>query len=180
MKKLIKSMLFFCIICSLSFAQSPIDKGTFKIGGGLSYESYHFDDKEDNYYNFSLTPQFYYFLLKNLSIGISTEYFHSKAESGCGYERIDLDPGIFYYFHYKNIYPFIFVEVGRQSMLTIRINANNSYRKSPYSKVGCGLDIFLLKNVSIEPYIYYIDYASSAQIPYKNIIGTGVRLAIFL
>ena len=180
MKKLIKFMLLFCIIVSLSFAQSQINKGTYKIGGELSYKSYHFGDKEDNYYNFSLTPQFYYFLLKNLSIGISTDYLYSKKESGYGYERIGLAPGIIYNFNYKSVYPFIFVEVGRESIWTIRVNANNNYRKLPYSKVGCGLDIFLLKSVSIEPYVYYKDYASSAQTPYKNIIGTGIRIATFL
>lgn len=183
MKKLIKSTLLFCIIVSLSFAQSQIDKGTFKIGGGLSYKSYYFKDKEDNYYNFSLTPQFYYFLLKNLSIGISTEYFYSKADPGNVYERIGLAPGIFYYFHYKNIYPFIFVNICRKSIWS-KHAANFTTPPSSYRlynmKLECGLDVFLLKNISIEPYVYYTFDDISKNKCLKNTIGTGIRIATFL
>lgn len=179
MKKLIVIILAIIFI-SLSFAQSPVDKGTYKIGGGLSYKSYYYKNKELNYYEFSLKPEFYYYLLKNLSIGISTEYLYSKTESGYKYKRIDLAPGIIYNLHYKNIYPFIYCCVCPKFIWNKRINANNTYVKLPYLKVGCGLDIFVSKNISIEPYVYYTFDDISKETSLKNSIGIGIKIATFL
>lgn len=180
MKKLIKFMLLFCIIVSLSFAQSQIDKGTFKIAGGISYNSYWYDNENyKDHYDFSLNPQFYYFLINNFSLGAYATYLYTKVYDSYTRTNIDLTPGISCYFNYRNIYPFIFCGAGYRSTYNDYSFDGTSKSWAYIVKFGCGLDFFISENISIEPYIDYTTIVKTSTVK-RNEVRIGIGIGNFI
>ncbi|HCK99852.1 MAG TPA: hypothetical protein DHW42_07100 [Candidatus Marinimicrobia bacterium] len=180
MKTLIRSFLLLYIIASVSFAQESIEKGTIKLAGGISYNSYWYDDENyKDHYDFSLNPQFYYFVTNNFSLGTYATYSYAKVYDRYTRTDIDLTPGISYYFNYRNIYPFVFCGAGYRSTYNDYSFNGTSKSWAYIIKFGCGLDFFISENISIEPYINYTTIVKTSTVK-RNEVRIGIGIGNFI
>jgi len=107
-KVLILFIVFFCI--PTIFSQTPLNKGTYSIGGSISFTSKSGDRGVITENEFIFNPQFGYFLFDNILTSIAVSYSHFKTEYQHGNqwtERYGIGPSVRYYFDTQVVKPFI-------------------------------------------------------------------------
>lgn len=184
-----KRIILFTVLLLITtnvYAESPTDKGVYSLGGSISYRNVNSDSGSDSDI-FLFSPSAQYFIYDNFAVGASLIY--EKTSGTIDNESYGIGPTLRYYLPYKTVNPFF--EVGysylknksEMSSLTLKTTSNN------YS-IGCGLDFFLSRNVSIEPVIKYSwrdykDKFSSGLITPTDrdekslYIGIGINVFIF-
>ena len=79
MKKIIIISLF--IFSSALLAQSPLVKGTYSIGGNISFSSSSEDGEDNSSSIFNVAPKIGYFFIDNIYTGSSLLYnYYSRGE----------------------------------------------------------------------------------------------------
>lgn len=174
------ALLLLIITASLSFAQNPLKRGVYTIGGSASFmkSNYKFDNIEDKFTYITIAPTFGYFVTNNIMINgrLGFSYYESESTMGSGptykgYSRYYIiGVGARYYFNAETIVPFL------------GINANYTKQFNPESDgrivsfLG-GINYFLSKEVTLEPFVSY-EFSSTSLSRYKKTtlsFGIGVN-----
>ena len=170
------------LITTSVFAESPTDKGVYSLGGSISYSDIDSDDSDARFFEFS--PSGRYFIYDNIAIGGSLTYSKTSGSGSFDSKSYGIGPNIRYYLPYEKVNPFI--EAGYSYLRNKYKNSLfTSKRTSDEYTIGFGLDLFISRNVSIEPTVSYswMDYKSDIRdidMDEKTLyFGIGVNLFIF-
>jgi hypothetical protein len=167
------------LITTSVFAESPTDKGVYSLGGSISYRNIDSDiGSDDNMFQFS--PSGRYFIIDNIALGGSLTY--EKSSGSFDTKSYGIGPNIRYYLPYETVNPFF-----EASYSYLRTKFETSLFSSKITSdeytIGFGLDLFISKNVSIEPVVNYSwrDYKSDTRDMDEKTLyfGIGVNLFIF-
>jgi hypothetical protein len=168
------------LITTNVLAESPTDKGVYSLGGSISYRDVDGDyDLDEKIFTFS--PSGRYFIFDNIALGGSLTY--SKNSWGSvDAKSYGIGPNIRYYLPYKTVNPFF---EASYSYLRTKFDDTLSTSKTTSDEytVGFGLDLFISRNVSIEPVVNYSwrdDKSGTFEWDVKTLyFGIGVNLFIF-
>lgn len=175
--------LLLIIISSMSFAQNPLKQGVYTIGGSANFmkSNYKFDNIEDKFTYITIAPTFGYFVTNNIMINgrLGFSYYESESTSGSGqtykgYSReYIIGVGASYYFDAETFVPFL------------GINANYAKRFDPDTDgrlVGFlgGINYFLSKEVTLEPFISYELSSTSLSRYKKTTLSFGIGVNYYL
>jgi outer membrane protein len=165
--------LFF--ISGLSSAQSVIERGTFSINGNISFTSNQEETSDLNSTLFIFNPRFDYFIIDNLSLGLSLNYQHSSF-SNFSSSRKGIGPSLRYYFNMPAVKPFLGVGYAYADDNT-SIIYNNMI-------MNAGVDYFLTDDVAIETILSYtisnVKYPQDYEMFYSDLKTTRKSLSIGL
>jgi len=148
--RLSKYILTILLTFSMITASSYIEKGTWNISGSIYFtDNITNNDFYEKY--FYIKAGTYHFVHKSISIGSDVSY--TRIWDGDDITRYyTINPGIrLYLLTGEKIFPFI--KTSGEYYL-VKYNDGSSYDITGYF-YGCGTDIFLRKNVALEPYCNY-------------------------
>ena len=145
----------FCLFLSMPVfvlgQNYPIDKGSIILGGTASFQSLGGEDLrgDDRTSLFTLTPQFFYFVAPNFSVGAILNY-QSISRGDFSDSAIGIGPTVIYFFGdaSSNTYPFL----GASYIYT---SDEDSYTKNDIRLMG-GSAFMIAKNVSITGDVFYL------------------------
>jgi len=170
-------------LCTLSFAESPLDKGNYDLSGSISYDRYR---SSGEYYtsestDIELTPEYGYFVKDNLLIGGKVTYYYSKYEYNGDsysyknkYKYLGVGPLARYYLRTdKNLFPFI----GASVLYTKYLGEDEYFYNTT---VDTGVDIFIAKSLALEPFISYRTSNYSSSDAHSHDFIFGLRLNYFI
>lgn len=142
------------IIYSSSFSQELFKQNNMSAGGNFSYSSKASEGVSDNLNILNLTPQFDYFIIDNLSIGLIVNIESTNREKFFD-SNLGFGPNLRYYFQVENLYPFAGVSF-------IYSNHKYGYDETTQYKVtetqfvlSAGIEILLSSSVTFEPILSY-------------------------
>ncbi|MCX6152398.1 MAG: DUF3575 domain-containing protein [Ignavibacteriales bacterium] len=195
MKFLRSFSILFILLSVYFYAQTPVSKGVYSLSGSLSYSSIsvQWQSYEDTETRFNLNPGADYFIIANLSLGLSINYNRSSFNDFWEYS-IGAGPAIKYYFSVEKVIPF----VGAFYNYTA-INKANSYRYGPdverkvykvHTNVFsffAGIEYFLGRNVALEPKVTYTIYKEKEDagtyyplVTTTKIFAVGIGISVFI
>lgn len=177
---LVLSTLLF--ISSIVFAQSPLNKGTYTVGGNISFSSYSQKNNSDNQNFLTVEPKLGYFFIDDFYTGTSLllSYYSSGSYSSTTY---GLGPIIRYYFDVENLKPFL----GLEYVYSFMSNGDDSEKNTQTSfTMNAGIDYFITNYFALEGSINYsfinhdfTDGTGSSQLSSKLLnIGVGANYFI--
>jgi len=170
------------LFSSLIFPQSVLKENSYNLNGGFSFsasETNHpeFDSKSTSVI---FNPSFSYHILDVFSIGgnISYRYSEIKINDNSGERKsitrtLNFGPTARYYFHNKNLSPFVDGSLNYSSILG---EDSGGYSVS----FGTGINYFFTKSIALEPKLNYI-FSSYADPDYNSntlFIGIGLNYHI--
>jgi len=180
--KTLFTVLLLIMSQNLIFSQSVLTKGSYNLGGGVS-----FSITDNNYpdYNSKIklilfNPSINYHVLKVLSIGANIHFHYSdeKIETDSTIQRLNkrilcFGPTIRYYFHDKNFAPFVESSILYSILLPETISG---YRIS----FGAGLTYFFTKSAALEPHVSYLfnTFTNSDYNIKTFLLGIGIKYYI--
>jgi hypothetical protein len=178
----IMKSVFQLIICLvvvvplLAFGQSyAIDQGSIILGGTASFQSLGGEDLrgDDRTSLFTLTPQFFYFVVPNFSVGAILNY-QSISRGDFSDSAIGIGPTVVYFFgdESSNMYPFL----GASYIYT---SDEDSYTKNDFRLMG-GSAFMIAKNVSITGDVFYLIESYKSDNADDSVSGNtfGVELGV--
>ena len=184
MKASIIFIVVFLFIPNLTWSQSSIQKGTFSLGGNISFTSNYEESSDLNSTIFIFNPRFDYFVINNLSFGLMLN-FQNTSFAGHNNSSWGIGPWARYYFEVQPIKPFLGIGYSfaqqNSSISDDKIKQNNII-------LSLGADYFLTNDVALETIISYtfmnIKYPQSYSIYYSDLktqrkalsIGLGVNV----
>lgn len=180
MKKIFLVLITFTLFLKTEYilANDLIKEGTYGIGGSGSISVNHIENNNliYNLTSFVFQPNILYFFSKGLALGSVIEYNWVKSNGLYNYKSKywGFGPQIRYYFLQNQYNPFIYINYQYQSDF-LKSDGNNNTLKSNKFSIGLGLDLFIIKNVAIEPSLEYYKYQSDND--YKS---EGVELNVGL
>ena len=138
-------------IPNLIWSQTSIEKGTFSLGGNISFTSNYEETSDLNSTIFIFNPRFDYFIINNLSLGIMINY-QNTSFVGQNNSSWGIGPSARYYFEVQTIKPFLGIgySFAQQdaSLSDDKIKQNNII-------LNLGADYFLTNDVTLETIISY-------------------------
>lgn len=150
MKTLLSLAIILSFVLSIR-AQNPIPSNTVNLSGTASFSSQSYDEGDDNRDVLFLNPQVGYFIIDNLSFGLSVNYerislnSYSTADWGVG-------PFIRYYLNFDKANPFISVGYNYCENENLVVDENTTVNQYVFSG---GLDYFITDNVALEAILSY-------------------------
>lgn len=184
MKKLIVVLFAFIFSVSIS-AQSPISKGSFTVGGSISYSSETFEKQDTDYSIFRFNPQFGYFFVDNFYTAISITY-NNYSWGKYSTDQVGLGPAIRYYFDAEKLKPFIGVAYGYLKQTDEGDDDDDKITSSEW-RLTAGADYFITESFALEASLNYsfINY-DYPDVYYNNDrkskmfqVGVGVNYFIY-
>lgn len=177
-------ILIILLASTASFAQSAISKGSFTLGGSISFSSESYEVNSDNQNIFKFNPQFGYFFVDQLYAALSVDYTHYSM-GGNSMHNLGFGPAIRYYFDADKLKPFLglgflYGESGQS-------NFDGSVTNTEW-KLTAGADYFITNNFAIEASLNYsfINYKYPSEMYWpseqkvkKFNIGVGVNYFIY-
>ena len=100
MKK-ITPLIVLLLITTNVYAESPTDKGVYRLGGSINYVHVDSDDESDRS-TFSFSPSLQYFIYDNVAVGASLAYGKTSEDSYDG-ESYGIGPILRYYIFNKTV-----------------------------------------------------------------------------
>ena len=149
------------------YAESPTDKGVYSLGGSISYMNIDSDDGSDEDI-FLFSPSGRYFIFDNIAMGVSLVYRKSSNDTADS-DSYGIGPSLRYYLPEKTMNPFFEVAYSYSKNKSEIFEYTLKSTSNDYS-IGCGLDYFLSRNVSIEPMIRY-SWRKYNYKDYQSLIG---------
>ena len=160
------------------YGESPTEKGTWNISGEMYYSYTKRDGGNDRKYLY-FSPGSYYFVHKNIAVGANLSY----ARLWYDIHTVDyytINPGIrLYLLTGEKIFPFL---LSSFSCYWADYHGGDMYIIYDMN-YGFGVDIFISKNVALEPYFTYHrtqHKGGDSILDKQKIFETGVSLAIFI
>ena len=162
-----KITLFVISICATFGAYSQYNQGRMLVGGSLSFSTVTDKTKDSGTTttlgkstDFSLAPQFGYFVIDNLAVGAGLDIGLGKwkdefdSDDNWNYSSIELIPFVRYYLK-QNIFFQGMIGVGSQKNKYGSANTTE-YKDAIFSwSLAAGYAYFLTDNVAVEPIIGY-------------------------
>lgn len=136
-----------------SLAQSVISKGTYSVGGNMTYSFNKYEDEREKSSQLTLNPSFYYFVANRLSVGMDVEFQHAKFPSNPDgryspdFRSLVLGPSIRYYFGQEKLFPF--AHAGYHYYWYDYPDQKNEITSHAFS-FGVGVDYFFVENIGME------------------------------
>lgn len=183
MKSFVVAFLILC--CTTVYAQSPVSQGSVNLNGSLSYSSQSYDNGNPTLKTLSINPQASYFIIDNLSLGLSVNY--ERISIGASSTNYGIGPSLRYYFDCGKLYPFLSAGYS----FTKSFNSiNDDVTKGNQYILQAGACYFITKSVALEASVSYkrehktLPDSYSAYYrdlePKSNIILFGVGINFFL
>jgi hypothetical protein len=195
--------IFCLVLISAAFlsAQDDVGLGTFSLGGGVSSTSTKIQGDDKWASSYVIGPEFYIFLSRFFALGgvLNFNYYKHDDTSIIGFGN---GPGLKFYipFHRKFKMYFGAQYLYNQSQMTYKYYYyyyNDVEVKQTYSNwdisATIGFDIFIAKNVALEPYINFrrdqsqlkyeydaYDQDNTQKNPFTLSISEGLRIAVFI
>jgi len=152
---MIRSVFTVILICIIFFSSfSQIKEKTYLAGGGLSLSYIDISHKENNSFNFSISPDAGYMFTDAFGMGLSLLYSISNSDD---YKENNLGIGPYarYYFNKEMVSPFL-TGIFEYEKKTTHYNGekkiNNSYLGAAF---GPGIAFFINNHVSLEAMLTY-------------------------
>lgn len=169
MKKNLTAVFFFSFIL-VNFAQSPVSKGVYFLGGSIYYSSQSSDNSDSSTDTFIFSPRVGYFFIDNFYVGLSVNYdkhsFGDNSSSNYGF-----GPEVRYYFDAnEKIKPFLGLAYNYRS-------ADGDVSYNTFTVNG-GADLFIARNFAIEGSIDYSIINRKSSIPYFSTDDTVKRFQV--
>jgi len=176
---LFAGMFFFA---SLIFSQSVLKENSYNLSGGFSFSASETNHPEFDSRSTSVifNPSFSYHILDIFTFGgsISYRYSETKINDDSGERKsiirvLNFGPTARYYFHNKNLSPFV---EGSLSYSSILGEDSGGYSIS----FGAGVNYFFTKSIALEPKINYV-FSSYTDPDYNSntfFIGIGLNYHI--
>ena len=146
-----KPVIFFAILCislnhAFSQASYPMDKGAFKLGGGISLRNSNWDDPDGGEHSFSFYPTAQYFIIPGLAVGGGLNFFYYFSRGNTN-NNFRLGPTVSYYFgdEENKFLPFI----STSYLFSTRLNRNFN-TISHTSNFSLGGAYMIVRNIAIE------------------------------
>ena len=146
------SIVLLLLFVSVNSAQGPIPKGTFNLDGTISFTSTSSDGRDDSRNSFQLNPQVGYFIIDNLSFGLSVTYSTTSIGDNSTYHWA-VGPAARYYLNLDKIYPFIGLGYSFSEMSFLNEVENIKSNQLTFSG---GFDVFITESVAIETLLSYM------------------------
>jgi hypothetical protein len=164
--------VFICLTTFSSFAQieaeTPINKGSWLVGGNLNFSMGESDFKFDE---FNANPMVGYFVGKKLVFGISQSFNYSRSNvTGKWLGSYTLQPFARYYFNQKKFTPFVEAAYGPEWWKGEFTFGSESYRTKGTTlslRGAVGANYFISKNVALESIINYNPTSSYSDINFN-------------
>lgn len=176
-------ILFFILFSNTNlFSQEGLKKGVYSLSGSITFSSSTNESKygETKDLNFLMTPALIYFVVDNLSAGLSVSYGYfeltikDKIREDKYIQRpFSIGPVIRYYFSGEEFIPF--VEAGYRYSNSMRGNEDmNSF------SFAVGINYFLSKSIALEPYAEYTKTNYIVADQKISRISIGIRINYFI
>jgi len=143
---------------------NPTDRGTYTIKGDLSYSYTSYSGTENSFSELVVNPSVSYFLANNLSVILALEYKYISYEE-FNYISWGIGPGLRFYLGSNFYHPFIGIQY------IFNLDKEPGVKSSTLS-FETGLDLFLTKNIAIEPILKYQFITHN---DFKEIIGSNSK-----
>jgi hypothetical protein len=157
------------ILVSNVNAESPTDKGVYRLSGSISYSN----TNKNGGTMTSITPAFIYFVYPNIAVGASILYWDFKTDNSES-KTYGIGPVVRYYFGKDAIYPFASVEYTYTKDKFESNSSGLSYKSTGHGNdvtLGLGIDYFLSKNVALEPIVRYtFSHSDSSVVSHKRLV----------
>lgn len=177
------AVLFVLFFTVSVFAQSPIGKGSYSIGGNISYTSETYEDSDDSQNTFLFNPQLGYFFIDNFYTALTLTYGYNSI-GDFSYNSYGIGPAVRYYFDAEKLKPFL-----GASYSYLKFTESNSDDETTHTefKLTCGADYFVSDGFALEVSLNYsfINYDLPSNLYDNNnsvkkfVIGIGVNYFIF-
>lgn len=170
MKNLIIALLL--LVPSLILAQNPVGKGTYTIGGTISFsrtsESGFIELKNDGFESklkrsnsndiFTIAPKMGYFFIDNVYTGMSLQYTYQSGDNNSS-STYGIGPAVRYYFNISQVKPFLGLEYTYQ-FSSFENDTDEDTQKS--FTISGGIDYFITNYFALEASLNYSmsDYKS--------------------
>lgn len=169
-------MLMLMISVTNIFAQSPVSKGTYSVGGEISFTSQSQNDDSESDIYFNVAPNLGYFFIDNLYSGISVQYLYTSFDN-LSINHYGIGPLLRYYFDVNQIKPFLGVGI---DYFYYKMENSSEGNSQTSIKLSGGIDYFITNYFALEASINYrVTFLSYSD---NNInqfnIGIGARYFI--
>jgi opacity protein-like surface antigen len=144
-------LLLALLFSSISLAQPALEQGVINLNGTLSFSRQSSDDINDGNSVLSLNPQAGYFVINNLSAGLSLSYNNTRF-LGRNFTTWSIGPSVRYYIGGNNIIPF--ASVGYSYFEEFN-SLSSELLKGNSLTLGAGINYFLNQNVALETVVNY-------------------------
>ncbi|MBI9034316.1 MAG: outer membrane beta-barrel protein [Bacteroidales bacterium] len=157
----IYALVLVLLIGNCCMAQT--EQGKFVIGGttnlSLKFENYKYniDNSSTKYSTFQAYPEFGFFLIDNLSLGLRMGYLNSwliDEESPFTIRELGINPFARYYILETNIRPYVDLSAGYHLLTSLIGRDKKQYGGIEYSG-GVGVAYFISKSVSLDAQMNY-------------------------
>jgi len=174
MKKLfVLSILFF--ISTSIFAQSTLRKGTYAVGGNISFSNYSESSNSGSLSYFIFAPNLGYFFVNNFYTGLSLQYTHYSSSGDFSNSLYGLGPAIRYYFSNNNLKPFLGLNYTYSK--TTESNTDDYNSQSDFTVSG-GINYFVTNYFALEGKISYGFLSNNFSSTSNSITSTSKLLNI--
>jgi len=144
-------VVLFLILLTSVFAQSPVSKGTYTVGGNISYSSYSDDNSSSNNNYLIFSPNLGYFFVDNFYTGMSILYSY-QSSGDYSSSTYGFGPILRYYFDVEKVKPFLGIEY-TYSYRTSKDDPGDN--KESMFTFGGGIDYFITNYFAIEGSVNY-------------------------
>lgn len=170
------------LLSSNIYSQEALKKGVYSLGGSTSFAFSNSESKwgETKSTLINFAPEFSYFPIDNLSIGLRLAYSYNEFEySQNGNKELYINrpysfgPVVRYYFPGGNLIPFIGAGYSYSNTIS---GKNDAHQFS----VSAGLNYFLSKSVALEPFVTYSFGSQLVGDTNTNQFTFGLRVNYFI
>ena len=152
--KIYFSVIAVLIFISSASAQNIFRQNTMSLGGNISFSSKSSDGVSDSYNVFIVSPQFDYFIIDNLSLGLLVN-IENINRGDYSNTILGFGPNARYYFQLESVNPFV-------GLAYIYSNEKWGYGdETSYDVtetqfvISAGLEFFISDNLAFEPVVAY-------------------------
>lgn len=142
-----------------AYAEGPINTGTYSLSGSLSFSSSKQESTSQSTEIIKVRrtefhPGFMYFVQPDLALGALFSYAKTSGDA-TGVDEIGLGPVVRYYFHDETIHSFVEGEYIFSKTKFAGSSISGYEYDTRTTSFGFGMDIFLARNVAVEPMLLY-------------------------
>ncbi len=163
-----------------AFAESPTDRGSYILSGSAGYSHDEYDEG-DTVNSYHLSPRVLYFITNNVAVGGSLRYSRSESDS-VDSTSYGIEPSARVYWGGTQVNPFL--SLTYEYMFTKHDYDNFDDDEITYNafEIGAGVDLFIAKNVAIEPFAAYrfADYDSDRWDDNSHSLFLGIGITAFI
>ena len=146
--KTLSTLVVLFLLCSISFGQTPVDKGSILAGGSISITADSEGDA-DMSTRISFAPVGYFFVMNNLGVGGTIQLSRWAQDDNSSFTFL-IGPGARFYFRAGKLFPFVAASLS-YGITSYDYGYTDGSEGCFQLSAGGGMDFFVSQNVAVEP-----------------------------